>query len=99
MIVHQAPGQTARPLIPTDLRHETEIKDPIIVAEEHREPAIAPLRDVARYVRDDDAGQPSQALFYVALDAPSISYSVPGIPIICNYLSIRNLKCNTPPSS
>ena len=56
VIVHQAPGETARAAGGKAGGNELEIGRAIIVAEEDRQAAVATLRDVVSDLRDDDAG-------------------------------------------
>ncbi len=57
VIIHQAPGEAARMMRIASPGHQFEIATTIIVAEEDRQPPVAPLRHMVRHIRDDNASK------------------------------------------
>lgn len=62
MIVHQAPRQTTDTRRGTALCHQIEIKTPVHIPKKDRQPPIAPLRNMMRNFRNDEASEPGHAL-------------------------------------
>ena len=68
MNVHHAPGETGHRPLSARRRYQIEIGGAIIGPEEHRHAAVAPLRDMMRNIRNDDAGKTSHARMLGGVD-------------------------------
>ncbi len=79
MAVHQAPCEASHTRLLATLAQPIEIKPAIVVAKEHRQPAIAALGDVMRHFRNTMRASRAIKFGMQINAAASITYCVPGI--------------------
>ena len=83
MVIHKAPSQAARILHFARFCYQGDISMAIIIAEEYRQPAIAPLRHMVRDIRDNYAGETGHdGLCSITVDSSLISIVSPEFSII-----------------
>jgi hypothetical protein len=59
MIAHKAPGEASGVIIRAPFRHQSQIRPPIVITKENRQPPVAALRHMVGHLWDYDPSEPS----------------------------------------